>query len=152
MRKDPASAPAAKRPREGAALPPTAKRPREDPDSESWSGMVVNFCTFQNEESGEMESRKRIVTQIENYMNDKYGKSMKLPIGMILKFYPHFPGCVVRLESSPASGDNPPKIFEETIIFPEATIWGEFNTTFVIKAECLRDFIVRTVRSIRAAQ
>ena len=99
-----------------------------------------------------MESRKRIVTQIENYMNDKYGKSMKLPIGMILKFYPHFPGGVVRLESSPASGDNPPKIFEETIIFPEATMWGEFNTTFVIKAECLRDFIVRKVRSIRAAQ
>ena len=170
-REDPASAPASKRPREdpdsAREYPdsaPAAKRPREDPDSasdedesadesadEDEGDIVVEYCTYQDAETGEMEPIEPAVRVIEDRLNDMYGKRQgRFSNDKKLKFYPHFPGGVVRLERLP-SANTTFKICQETILFPELTLWGEGEDVPIcgIKAKHVRKFIMSIVEEIR---
>ena len=171
-REDPASAPASKRPREDPDSAPAAKRPREDPDSasdedesahesadesadesvdEDEGDIVVEHCTYHDAETGEMEPIEPAVRVIEDRLNDMYGKRQgRFSNDKKLKFYPHFPGGVVRLERLP-SANTTFKICQETILFPELTLWGEGEDVPIcgIKAKHVRKFIMSIVEEIR---
>ena len=113
--------------------------------------IVVESCTYHDAETGEMEPIEPAVRVIEDRLNDMYGKRQgRFSNDKKLKFYPHFPGGVVRLERLP-SANTTFKICQETILFPELTLWGEGEDVPIcgIKAKHVRKFIMSIVEEIR---
>lgn len=129
----------------------SAHESAEESVDEDEGDIVVESCTYHDAETGEMEPIEPAVRVIEDRLNDMYGKRQgRFSNDKKLKFYPHFPGGVVRLERLP-SANTTFKICQETILFPELTLWGEGEDVPIcgIKAKHVRKFIMSIVEEIR---